>query len=317
MNTKGTSYTIMNVEAATKTTTATNYVEYSGACVGLSPHELGPCLHRSKHQVPESYILTKTHCTAYCMDCPPKMYRIPSAQEFEKECRSGSIRNTTDHSEHMEYPRTRVKKAIHLIRDPFDNLIGRLHLSVKRKRRQGKSEDEIKDNLSDWCQYLDSKAQKEERSSGLFPPGYIDNFQHVPCHVEWFRYIQWHNLAFQSTRMKPFEIPVHYLYYDDYANDYNATVAAVLDFLELEEYNTGKVKDFVPGKSYRQLFTVEHQIQAKAMAKVLAMPAVWDLIRHYFDGIPDLDRNDHPLALDASGREWHEVLWGNSERKDD
>jgi hypothetical protein len=55
----------------------------------------------------------------------------------------------------------------------------------------------------------------------------VHKYQSVPCHAEWFRYIQWHNMAYATTK-ELLHLPVHYLYYDDYTKDFNKTVQALL-----------------------------------------------------------------------------------------
>jgi hypothetical protein len=58
---QGTSYTITTVEAATGTTTATNYAEGFDVCVGVASQDAPPCLHKERLPRPATSILTKTH----------------------------------------------------------------------------------------------------------------------------------------------------------------------------------------------------------------------------------------------------------------
>ncbi|KAL7559967.1 hypothetical protein ACA910_022457 [Epithemia clementina (nom. ined.)] len=53
----------------------------------------------------------------------------------------------------------------------------------------------------------------------------------VFCRIELFRCVQWHSHAIQMT-IKLLSIPVHYLYYESYTTNYNATVQDILQFLQ-------------------------------------------------------------------------------------
>jgi hypothetical protein len=87
----GTSYTINNVRRTTNATTATNYayeaLMAANQSVPVQPEQLpdGPFLLLPHMQVPK-YILTKTHCTAYCDACQT-MDTIRALNQFDEGCR--------------------------------------------------------------------------------------------------------------------------------------------------------------------------------------------------------------------------------------
>ena len=169
------------------------------------------------------------------------------------------------------YDGTIVDRAVHLFRNPFDNLVGRFHLSQKR---QGTSYSNDGDGLMQWCRAFDAHARDDELRSGHIPQKFMD----TPCHGEWFRYVHWHNRAHDVT--KKYKIPVHVLHYEDYSRDYNRTVEKLFKFLELEtEY---PCKDFVPGKSYFNFFDDAYRKQAMDMARALSSPSVWKMLKVYF-----------------------------------
>ncbi|KAL7575230.1 hypothetical protein ACA910_018713 [Epithemia clementina (nom. ined.)] len=288
----GTSYTLHNIEALTNTTTATNYVEYQGVCQsvlttgGGATAATGPCWHRpvdrtlpipssrgennnnNNHDDDTIWIATKTHCAAYCMQCPPRQYVIRSTSDFLRACRSGAVRTSHDQDESSTpratttttttttmflYPSNlAVQKAIHLIRNPFDNLVARWHLSQKLEIKRWRSSPStfsttsrsttdrnrhhFGSSFAGWCRALDAKAAREELAAdSMLPPDFVDRYQAVPCHVEWFRYIQWHNMAYWMTTQQ-LQIPVHYLYYEQLgaagrANNSTQTLEQVLAFL--------------------------------------------------------------------------------------
>ena len=293
----GTSYTIVNVEQLTNATTASNYGGDYVPCLPIRDDwPDGPFVRSPEKPFPPKYILTKSHCGGYCMDCGPKVY-LHTPETFETACRTARKRlpNSTN-TVHVTYDRNIPVRAIHLIRNPFDNLVGRMHLATKHhNKRVADNTEEDDDNdiynnftntvtgIEEWCQYLDEKyatedalARHPEQPEQLLYEQYLD----VPCHAEWYRYIQWHNLAYETTQHR-LRLPVHYLYFDNYTNHYVETVDQVLDFLQAPARNPTPYP-FVAGKTYSQMFTAEHAAAATNMVRELASPAVWDLLKHYF-----------------------------------
>lgn len=250
-------------------TTATSYARDLEDAVALTPH--GPFLHRKDKKVPQ-YALTKTHCTGYCNDCPPKAY-LPRSDPyfFTQGCTSVERPGTGEHDSFPEYVPV---KAVHLFRDPFDNIVSRMHLEVKKT---GNGFETTKEGLANYCNYFDGKFTQEERES--FDEDTRKLFHSVPCHADFYRYTLWHNQAIEMTER--LALPVHYLFYENYTNAYDETTTQLLDFLELKA--TMKPLDFKSGKVYRYLW--EDQLESvHDLMKSVASPATWKRIRHYFDG---------------------------------
>merc|ERR1712194_227748 len=106
----------------------------------------------------------------------------------------------------------------------------------------------------------------------------FDEARNVPCHADFFRYIQWHNLAFTTTWN--LRIPTMILHYENYTYDLGQTQQALLDFLEQEGVHEPPL--FINGKTYREYFT-EAEIQAvSAMFSTLAMAKTLEHTKHYF-----------------------------------
>jgi hypothetical protein len=283
----GTSYTILNIEAVTGQSTASNYAQDFHLLVPVKESYVNGPYVRSPHKpLPPKYILTKTHCGGYCMDCSPSTYVYESAFDFQKACRTAFVHvdgKEVDQVYEAEIP----KRAVHLVRSPFDNLVGRFHLSVKRQRTRTGVDAELLSNFSDtaeglenWCQYLDRKYVEQESHYEV-----LHKYRDVPCHAEWFRYIQWHNLV--DMVLRDLDIPVHYLWYHNYTSEFNQTVDNLLDFLSLERHDN--VYPWKAGHSYRPYFTQKMTNGAISMMKDLASANTWRLIKDYFAEYTDIE----------------------------
>lgn len=80
------------------------------------------------HPKQTSYIMTKTHCGGRCTKCSPEAY-IETTRSFGIACRSGCRHGTNHTKEFVTYDQGLAQqRAIHLIRNPIDNLVSRLHM---------------------------------------------------------------------------------------------------------------------------------------------------------------------------------------------
>jgi hypothetical protein len=102
----------------------------------------------------------------------------------------------------------------------------------------------------------------------------------LPCHADWFRYVQWHNRAIEMTTEQ--QIPVHYLFYEDYSTKYNETLHDLLDFLNLVPTANVDPLPFQAGKTYLDLYSPEEIQAATRFVRTMATPACWNLLKRYF-----------------------------------
>jgi hypothetical protein len=141
----GTSYTIQATRELSNCSTASNYAlegksrdEPSVPAVAGRAGENGPFLDviPKFHGCLPRYILTKTHCSGYCDNCSPDAY-LETPRSFQIGCRSG-FRGVQKNNEIKLVPVTYnvslVKKAIHIFRNPLDNVVARFHLLTRSKR---------------------------------------------------------------------------------------------------------------------------------------------------------------------------------------
>lgn len=137
----GTSYTSRLIRHISETRTASNYGNENKKAVGPSrpvfldqpagPFWLDPDMH-PEYTLPTEYVLTKTHCRGRCEQCPPTKY-VESTSSFRRGCLSGKgvvlVNGTETWDYGFTYPADKVAKAVHLIRDPFDNVVSRFNVS--------------------------------------------------------------------------------------------------------------------------------------------------------------------------------------------
>lgn len=193
------------IRRATNTTVASNYAQegVQGEPSIMAMDEAGPIIVEDDEPTnPASgLIMTKTHCHGYCSlgSCGPSYIHNP--RSFEIGCRTrmrhvvatqdGSIARETD-----SYDAERVKKAIHLIRHPLDNVVSRFHHERNRAKKDGDAEFEVsfpnnQIGFQNWCNMLD-----EDRSLFQIWPVSVDRdlkdkMRNVPCYSEFFKYVQW------------------------------------------------------------------------------------------------------------------------------
>lgn len=320
---QGTTYTNKLIQSISQTTTATNYgVEQSGysTSIPIKPNLTeGPFFRFPKRNY-SKYILTKTHCGACkpnsivyketkfglvisdtiftfvklrtkldCSRCSPERY-IVNAGRFGADCRSGNkLENGKQLSINQAYSSSLVKKAVHIIRNPFNNIVSRLRYQHKTWADRPDREEFLRLFQADqqgfrrWCQFLDYSTRK------TFTSDLLDNktkelYPLIPCPAEFYRYVQWHNLATEITE-KRMRIPVLSLFYENYTESYNDTVNQLLDFLELEAVSDPS--PFIEGKEYPDYFTDDEKYYAGILAKHLATTKTWSLIGHYFENFMD------------------------------
>ena len=202
----GTSYTLHTVRELTNTTTATNYglegdikdeesVPVFKGDVGAD----GPFLEliRGRTTNIPKLILTKTHCGGYSYSLKPDTY-IETPRKFLTECLFGKKGVRFENAMELQkvwYKPDLVKKVVHIVRDPYDNVVARFHLD-----RYQKTDSWLKEFPADklgfkkWCKVLDDDDMM------LMNHKFVDRdlrnaLALIPCRAEFFRYVQWHNMV--------------------------------------------------------------------------------------------------------------------------
>lgn len=207
------------------------------------------------------------------------------AKAFGRGCQSISF-DIDGEKEWAIYSKQLINRAVHLFRSPFDNLVARMHLGIKRRKDDFKWTEEqlapFTDDLAGmkaWCKHADSILQGDmaELMRARNVPRQV--WENLPCHTDWFRYVMWHNKAIEY--LDSLGIPVHVLYYEDYTTRYDDAVKDLFEFLHLQQVN--QTDQFIPGKTYNYLFEGNTGVVAMKFTKALASEKCWNLIKHYFN----------------------------------
>lgn len=289
----GTSYTMTMVEESSTKAFATNYCDEVMARTDKESLSIYPRRPEgpfwagksgkiaTPRDLPDKYVLTKTHCGSRCLNCGPNEY-VETPEYFLRRCASGHARVPPKRRRvEVEYPPERVAKAIHLIRNPYHNIIARYHLARKNQEYKNRTEwlekySNDKEGLQRYCHDFDDLYAKEDEA--FFG---VDKVPKAPCHGEFFKWTQWHNLVHEGLALiKDHRVPVLTVYYEDYSTNFNATVARILEFLELE--HLGFLKEFSPRSDYEVYFTDEQENDVRDLIKSVASEKTWSQIKHYF-----------------------------------
>lgn len=185
--------------------------------------------------------------------------------------------NGTEISQKLHYGPEKVAKAVHLVRDPFDNVVSRFNL----ERHSGHSATEYnstRKGFRDFCFKLNDKYDNDHAHSHLYSKEHLATIKHVPCYSDFFRYIQWHNLAFVTSN--DLNLITYVLHYDWFATRFNETLTELLDFLQLEY--KAEPHPFIRGKVYRDYFTAEEQAAVKQVLEDMALRVTWQNVAQYF-----------------------------------
>jgi hypothetical protein len=279
---------------STNCTTATNYAlegeikdKPSVAAIPGPAGELGPWLELipDRHTTVPEVILTKTHCKGFCSgkSCGPEK-TFHTARTFMTGCLSGTRAVETDDGSLekvvVTYKPERVKKAIHIFRHPLDNIVARFNLEFNVQGDRGNAEfaelyPRTIAGFQSWCAADDKNRDLLE--SRFMDRRLRDKMKKMPCFNEFYRYVQWHNLAFSVSH--DMAIPTMLLHYHEYSDDFEGTRDRVLEFLELTRVGEGI--EFHSGKEYHHYYTPPQKIAIHEFLEEFSSADTWGQIKRY------------------------------------
>lgn len=163
-----------------------------------------------------------------------------------------------------------------------DNIVSRFHLERKHyKEKKNKYELQRYPNnatgFQQWCQDLnDQFGPNDKMTTDLIPQDTVKLMQKVPCHGEFYRYVQWHNLANKVVEEKPTLV----IHYEDYNVKWNKTATKILNYLHLDMQGVTKPFRY---HSYDTYYSDQDRANAGKLIRHLATPAIWEQLERYFN----------------------------------
>lgn len=86
-----------------------------------------------------------------------------------------------------DYSADRVKRAIHLIRDPFDNVVSRFHLERKLPGRKAAEFSKSREGFRSYCSQIDGIHIANENRVTFLDEVTLSLIRKVPCHADFLR----------------------------------------------------------------------------------------------------------------------------------
>lgn len=208
----GTSYTLRLVKEASRFATASNYGHNVDEATGMSIPlydnvEEGPFLHHGNIPPEETFILTKTHCGGRCTKCPLSK-SLETVDSFSALCMSGTVitnHTTVTRGVRLKYDQ-HVKRAIHLIRDPFDNVVARFHLDNKGHPSEGYDDCA---SFKEYCKDRDALYQPGDLKMSQIADDVKALFPGLPCYDQFYQYAQWHSSCHRNNQQQRTPHPIN------------------------------------------------------------------------------------------------------------
>lgn len=279
----GTTYTLALLEKVTKSSMATNY---QGDVLQPVPNvpiykdqPQGPFWRGLEDKpLPETSVLVKTHCAGYKED-PAEVFDMPLSN-FVRRCGRTTILSPKTKGKNVDgwYDSKSVRKAIHVIRSPFDNLIARFNNYHFKQDRRGKHPfEKTREGFRGFCRMRDADFDVKYRKSTM-PSSIRALAKRTMCHDNVIAYVLWHNRAFEAIdHLKLNTIQIRY---EDYEDNFDETYSELMSFLDLPKKE--KPLEFYSGHHYDDYYTKEDRENVGALIKALASERTWEAVRQYF-----------------------------------
>jgi len=241
-------------------------------------YENGPALYTDWLPHPKEYIATRTHGTGYCLFCHPKEY-------FYTDFFWGSAKGTkilNGKRAVLQYNAAQVDRMIHIVRDPFDNVVARFYswVSLMRISQPNTVQNYPLDanGFKSWCQAQDKGYEKVEMA--WLPQRVRDIAKDVPCRQEFIKYARWHNNAFLLNRNKNIDTII--VKYEEYVDDMEKTVTRVNAHLNLPLIRTDMQMRIDNGIHNFKGFYSDAEVKATTrFLRNLVFPSMWYHMQHY------------------------------------
>lgn len=239
---------------------------------------------------PLKNVLTFSQCGGYCMyPCTPENYILTEAT-FDESCRT-----VIEQSQKQGFinasitPKSKVTKVVHLIRDPFSNVVSRFHAYLRDKAAKHELSmmyPNTMEGFRSWCNDMDNDAYllRLEMEYPLISIEAKEWMRSIPCHSEFYKYISWHNHVVEMVWNE--EYPYFQIYYEDFStkDGEQEQAAKVAEFLEEPLVsNNYTLPEFLVVRMYSDFFTETERHNIEKFIRVLAYKKVMVMLERYFN----------------------------------
>lgn len=241
----------------------------------------------------KGYVLTRSYCAGHCLECMPKDYLTSNLAEFEFQCNAG-LRYSLDmpvplRNAITSYKDDVVKKYVVMVRDPLDHIASRFEHEVDRHVSYDPYgiADQLtvdKDGFDVYCGYVDreifnGRLWEYEKTSYLEDSEIRKIAEHVPCHADFYRLVQWYNYALEMLDDK--KKPILYVYFEDVKKSPDEEIEKVIEYLDLE--TVAEKHPILQGSVWQGSYFDELQRKyAKKFIKHFATESTKNLLSRYF-----------------------------------
>lgn len=245
-------------------------------------YDRGPVWYNLELEKPTDYVATLTRGTGYCLFCHPREYYYGN---FWWKSSSGVYLDEQGKRKKLQYNPGDVKKVIHWIRDPFDNVVARFYsyIGLMRINRPDLNIEERfplnETGFQLWCRVQDVGYAKVDLK--WLPAELRELALNVPCRQEFIKIARFHSGAFLMARFREIEYKI--FKYDDYPKDLAKAIRGVNEFIGYPT-NTTDFRQRIRSDgiwNFDTFFTDQQRIDATKLLRNLSRPAMWFYLRDY------------------------------------
>lgn len=271
----------------------------------LYENEEGPYVFSyTKHLPKDGLVLTRTYCGDHRHQLSPMEYVKDDVYAWINECFVGNKFSSEDgRSEAVTVGNTHVRKYLHLVRNPTTNIAARFENQFKswgKDDERRKTYPMNRSGFKKWCEKFDDNVIDEYDVSRrtLENDLYLDTMRlrdlswHIPCHTDFYRFAQFHNMAFDATEELSYPANVKLVQFEKLLSERFGVYKEILEFLGLESVDASEIKD---DKTFRALdyngkyFSNSETANIKEYLELLSTEESWEVLSLYFDHISDED----------------------------
>lgn len=267
----------------------------------------GPSYYTKKLKRSKKKVAIRTSGAGYCFFCHPKDYYFVNffkASATGVEYKNGKMRK-------IQYDGRIVKKMVHLIRDPFDNIVARYYSFVRLMNKDQVSVTKANkakytldpDGFQSWCKDQDRKFFDADLS--FLPVRLHQLARKTPCRQEFIKYVKFHMNAMKMARENNIELLV--VKFEDYVTHTDRIVKRVNKFIETPTLEDDMTTPFSgAGKwMFGHYYTLHQRTKISKLLKNLTSKELWPHIKVYAPykvdmaklyEVPDDDGNSEHLT---------------------